>query len=169
MTTGSAIPLRWARIESRHLLALIDQFLELLRDTEIDGDPALDRLTPAVYPADADASAEFAAATSANLLDRRAADAQIVRVRLAPVADGAGDEQVDMLVPDAELEPWLRTLTALRLVLAARLGISAADAHDPEDPRFGVYDWLGYRLETLIQAADALDEESPGSVPPTAP
>ena len=28
------------------------------------------------------------------------------------------------------------------------------DSHDGQDARFGVYDWLGYRLETIIVAAD---------------
>ncbi len=44
-----------------------------------------------------------------------------------------------------------------RLVLATRLGIRSDDDHDPADPRFGVYDWLGYRLDGLVQAATADD------------
>jgi hypothetical protein len=41
-------------------------------------------------------------------------------------------------------------------VLATRLGIVDEDALDEDDPRRGVYDWLGYRLEGLIQSADEL-------------
>ena len=49
---------------------------------------------------------------------------------------------------------WLRTLAAIRLVLASRLGIEVAEDHDPDDPRFGIYDWLGYRLDGLVAAVD---------------
>ena len=51
---------------------------------------------------------------------------------------------------------WLRTLTALRLVLASRLGIAHEDDHDEADPRFGIYDWLGYRLDSLVRALDGM-------------
>jgi hypothetical protein len=38
-------------------------------------------------------------------------------------------------------------------VLATRLDIQSEADHDVEDPRFGVYEWLGYRLDGLVQAA----------------
>ena len=61
------------------------------------------------------------------------------------------------MIPGEAIDAWLRTLTALRLVIANRLGIeSDDDTHDPEDPRYGVYDWLGYRLDGLVRAADEL-------------
>ena len=44
-------------------------------------------------------------------------------------------------------------LAAIRLVLATRLGIRSEEDHDEDDPRFGIYDWLGYRLDGLVQAA----------------
>ncbi|WP_231820986.1 DUF2017 family protein [Microbacterium resistens] len=151
-----------ARLEGRHLADLVEQFLEILADTDLEQDPGLDRLTPAVYPDDPEASAEFARATSDDLLDRRAADARIVRAGLERFTadDGAPDDMdpLDVVIADAELDAWLRTLTALRLVIASRLGIETDAPHDPEDPRFGVYDWLGYRLEGLIEAADARDD-----------
>ena len=160
MTTEAALRVRLARMEGQHLVTLIDQFLELLRDTGIGEDEALDRLTPAVYPDDSEASAEFAEATSADLLDRRAADARVVRTGVQPLLEDPGHGETDLLVPSGDIDAWLRTLTALRLVIATRLGIAQGDAHDPEDPHFGVYDWLGYRLDLLVEAADALDEES---------
>lgn len=157
MTTGSAIPMPLALIEVRQLVALIDQFLELLQDSEIGQDSALDRLTPSAFPADPEASAEFAEATAADLLDRRAADARVMRAGLQPFLEGHENERRDLLVPASEIDAWMRTLTALRLILATRLGVVRGDEHEPEDPRFGVYDWLGYRLDLLIEAADALD------------
>ena len=55
-----------------------------------------------------------------------------------------------------DLQAWLRTLAALRLVLASRLGITTEDDHDGDDPRFGIYDWLGFRLDGLVRAADEM-------------
>ena len=54
----------------------------------------------------------------------------------------------------------MRTLAAVRLVVASRLGIETEDddaearADDDEDGRFGVYDWLGFRLDGIVQALD---------------
>jgi kynurenine formamidase len=48
----------------------------------------------------------------------------------------------------------IESLAAVRLVLASRLGIERPEDHDAEDPRFGIYDWLGYRLDGLIRAVD---------------
>ena len=60
-------------------------------------------------------------------------------------------EQTDIRLDPDEVQAWLRTLAAIRLVLATRLGIEGADDHDEDDPRFGIYDWLGYRLDGLVQ------------------
>lgn len=171
MTAG--IRLSLAAVEGLHLAGLLDEFTSLLQDAIEEADPALDRLTPQAYPGDAAASAEFAAGTRDDLLDRRAADAAVVRHALDDlVEDFASDRAADgsdpreILIPIREIDSWLRTLTALRLVIADRLGITAddagrqntttspVDAHDPDDPRFGVYDWLGYRLDGLIERAD---------------
>ncbi|WP_243225480.1 DUF2017 family protein [Microbacterium sp. CIAB417] len=158
MNDGIRISL--AAIEGHHLARLVDEFARLLsaEATEDAADPALARLAPDAYPEDAEASLAFTAATQDDLLDRRASDAAVVRAALTgftvePDGGGAHAPQ-EIEIPDAEIDAWLRTLTALRLVLAARLGIIVEDDLPEEDPRRGVYDWLGYRLETLIQAAD---------------
>ena len=155
---GSGITVPIDQIEAQHLTRLIAQFLELLRDAGADRDTALDRLTPAVYPEDADASAEFARATSADLMDRRAADARTVQAGLDALGDDADDASRELLLDPSEVDAWMRTLAALRLVIASRLGIDKAPAPDPEDPRLGVYEWLGYRLELIVEAADEGDE-----------
>lgn len=170
------IRLSLAAVEGLHLAGLLDEFTSLLQDAIEDADSALDRLTPQAYPDDAAASAEFAAGTRDDLLDRRAADAAVVRQALDDlVQDFASDRPAgrsdprEILIPLREVDSWLRTLTALRLVIAERLGITApsadpqsttsspADVHDPDDPRFGVYDWLGYRLDGLIERADEIE------------
>ncbi|MGM7665674.1 DUF2017 family protein [Microbacterium sp. A93] len=153
-------------IEGTHLVNLLDEFRELL-STEIMGDgphdPGLARLTPNPYPDDAEAAQSFTAVTREELLDRRSADAAVVRASLFSFAVDPSDLEDDevlashqVIIPESEIDAWMRTLTALRLVIAARLGIAHEDTIDDEDPRRGVYDWLGYRLDTLIDAADAL-------------
>ena len=58
------------------------------------------------------------------------------------------------MIATADVDAWLRTLTAIRLVVATRLGITSDDEQSGDDGRHDVYDWLGYRLELLIEAAD---------------
>lgn len=155
--TGSGIRLPMPSIEAQNLTELVSQFLDLLRETGVGEDAALNRLTPAAYPEDADASAEFADATRADLLDRRAADARVVQAGLASLGEKPGLPD-ELVISAPEVDPWLRTLAALRLVIASRLGIEDEPASDPEDPRLGLYEWLGYRLDLLVEAADELDE-----------
>ncbi len=66
-------------------------------------------------------------------------------------------ELVDLRLEPEELRAWLRCLAAIRLVLATRLDIRSEDDHDVDDPRFGIYEWLGYRLDGLVQAASDED------------
>lgn len=151
------------RIEADHLADLVTQFSELLGESQTDAadsaiDPAVARLVPDVYPDDAEASSDFRRATQSDLLGRRAADAQRVLADLSGTPDPHTDDDaarpVDIALDDDGVRAWMRTLTAIRLVIASRLGIEDEDDRDEDDPRFGVYDWLGYRLEGLIQASE---------------
>lgn len=153
------------RIEADHLADLVGQFSELLAESRDDAtDPAITRLVPEAYPDDPEASLEFRRATESDLLGRRAQDAGRVLHDLGHAGiDGSEtpepseDESarpVDIALDDEGVRAWMRTLTALRLVIASRLGIDTEDDRDDDDPRFGVYDWLGYRLEGLIQASE---------------
>jgi uncharacterized protein (DUF2384 family) len=154
--TDRIVMLTLTRIEATHLADLVRQFADLVDSTPSTPDPAIDRLTPEVYPDDPEASREFRAVTRADLLRRRAHDARLVLDDLSRV-ERVQDElaPVDVALEGDHVESWLRTLAALRLVIASRLGIvEDDDRHDPEDPRYGVYDWLGYRLEGLVQAAE---------------
>lgn len=148
------------RIEAAHLAGLVTQFDELLDDTA-SGDPAVARLVPAVYLDDVDAEREFRRLTEDDLLDRRRVDAGIVLGSLraaAAIPDDPADpallESVALPLDAAQAQAWLRTLAAVRLVLAERLGIEGDDDHHEDDPRFGVYDWLGYRLHGLVTALE---------------
>jgi hypothetical protein len=151
-----------SRIEARHLADLVTQFTELLQETDdASDDPAVARLVPSAYPEDASADREFRHATEHELLDRRRDDAHrvltgLATVGIAPETDAGEDaDVVDIALTPDDARAWMRALAAIRLVIASRLGVETEDDHDAEDPRFGVYDWLGYRLEGLVQAVDA--------------
>lgn len=153
-------------LEAAHLTDLVEQFAALIADTVDDpalDDPAIRRLVPDAYRDDPSAAAEFRELTQDDLLDRRRDDAGLVLttlqrdgVTLRPqtVADDATEAFVVEL-DGTTVAAWLRTLASIRLVMATRLGIASEDDRgDPDDPRFGVYDWLGFRLEGLLQALE---------------
>jgi hypothetical protein len=161
------VVLELTRMEAAHLSGLVTQFAELLEDAgSASGDPAISRLVPDAYSDDADAAKDFREMTERDLLDRRRQDAGLVLGTLqesAALPRGAEDddavllELVDVRLGPDSLRAWLRCLAAIRLVLATRLGIQSEDDHDVDDPRFGVYEWLGYRLDGLVQAASGED------------
>lgn len=157
------VVLSLAVLEGVHLARLVDDFRDLLTDRAAD-DPAVRRLTPSAYPDDEEAARAFSESTRDDLLDRRLADAMTVRSALIPFdvdVEPLSEEDAlaprDLVISEDDLDAWLRTLTAIRLVIADRLGITAEDQSN-EDGRGDIYDWLGYRLEVLIQAADEVDE-----------
>lgn len=159
------------RVEALHLSQMTQQFQELLEATaDASSDDAVARLVPEGYLDDDAAAREFRRLTERELLDRRRTDAgrvlDILRPTLpvTPLAsdDPALTEEVVVHASADDVSALLRTLTAIRLVLATRLGVQADDDHDSADPRFGIYDWLGYRLDSLVAAIDP-DAEGRGS------
>lgn len=163
---SAPLELELSLIEAAHLTDLVEQFLEVLdggTDDDPTDDPAVARLVPDAYRDDDAAASEFRRLTQSDLLDRRRDDAQRVAwtllrdgERLSPgsLEPEAFDDRLRVTLDSESARAWLRTLTALRLVLASRLGISTDDDHADDDPRFGVYDWLGYRLDGLVRALD---------------
>ncbi|WP_314451210.1 DUF2017 family protein [uncultured Microbacterium sp.] len=146
-------------LEALHLAGIVGQFRDLLADTRSAADPAVTRLLPDAYPDDGAASREFRRLTGGDLLERRGQDAATVLRTLG--IDGADldptsdpDATIAVALGEGEALAWMRTLSAVRLVLATRLGIQTEDDHQPDDPRFGVYDWIGYRLDGLMTALD---------------
>lgn len=160
-------------LEAEHLAGLIEQFIELVSGSRtepasesmgvetlpLDDDPAVRRLVPDAYPDDSEASGEFRRLTASELLDRREQDAALVLASLTSAVDALDEHQpatatMLLALDDEAVSAWMKTLTALRLVLASRLDIRTEADNDPEDPRFGVYEWLGYRLEGLLTATE---------------
>lgn len=125
-------------------------------------DPALARLFPAAYEDD-DEAAEFRSLTEQGLLNRKLQDALVVTSSLAligqidPEAETSLDPVEVQIAPD-QLPGWVRTLTALRLAIAARIGIESVSDHaqllENEDSRgtILVYDWIGAILDSLLRS-----------------
>jgi hypothetical protein len=149
---------RFEREEADLLLSLALEALELAQaagapDAAL-ADPGLGRLLPDAYPDDPEASAEFRRFTAAGLASRKEQNARTVMESLA-VAGGTG--KVEVVLDPAQALAWLRTITDLRLVLAARLGIlqdgDEGDIHDEESAmQRAVYDWLAAVQELLVLA-----------------
>lgn len=118
-------------------------------------DPVVRRLFPDAYGDDRGASEEFHRYTAA---DQRRARLQAAHVVLADLA-ATGEGRRKLRVASTDVDAWLKTVNAVRLSLAVRLGIEAESDHDElealpaRDPRtyvLAVYDWLGYVLESLL-------------------
>lgn len=176
---GSLIRIRLSGVEVELLASLVGQLGELI-EADADqpapassdpfdlwqaefttpvpldrSDPVITRLFPDAYPDDPVASAEFRRLTQARQRNDRREQAELVLAALAESQGGQRPVQVQL----ADLEAWLKTLAALRLSLASRLGIRTADdiepleALDDDDPRgyvYRVYEWLAYLTEALV-------------------
>jgi len=156
---GRIVVLEISSLEALHLAGIVGQFRDLVTGARHDDDPAVARLVPDAYPDDEAASREFRRLTANDMLARRADDARTVLATLgmdgtAVDPESDADATIAVALSEIEAQAWMRTLSAVRLVLATRLGIHEDDDHDPDDPRFGVYDWIGYRLDGLVTALD---------------
>lgn len=160
--TGRRVSLELTLLEAAHLSDLLAQFEEVVAERDAR-DPAIRRLVPDAYRDDADAAAEFRRLTQDDILERRLTDAGVVRASLRRDGRDLDPAELDRTQAEdalvVELTPevagaWLRTLAALRLVLAERLGVTGEDHDGDGDPRFGVYEWVGYRLDVLVRALD---------------
>ena len=155
--------------------------------TDRHDDPAIARLLPNAYSGDDDASREFRQLTERGLASRKIDNAVIVLHSLekiaaeahvtpsvaddadaATVPDDASalfeayqdDAGTEIALDDPTAIAWLRTLTDIRLTIAARLGIESDDdtVDDTDDAALvlaDVYNWLGLITESLVEAVDS--------------
>lgn len=170
--------------DEAHLLdQLVDQLIELLRShsgtaldpdplfasLEVGGsdetpeDPALARLFPDAYEGSEEAS-QFRRVTEQGLLNRKLQDAVEVSSALGLGALPSADEDqepdpIEVEINEAALPSWVRTLTSLRLAIAARLGLEEEADHArlfADDETRGtvlVYDWLAAIIDSLLRMA----------------
>jgi hypothetical protein len=157
----AAFTAEFTEVEVEILQQLIGELTDVI-DTSNTADPhssqqaILDRLFPAAYHDDADAEAEFRRFTSTGLADRKVGNAQAVCDSLT-AAERRGTHVV-LELSAAQCQPWLRTLTDLRLTLAVALGIDSEDEVPPataeEEWLADVYNWLGFVQECVVAAVD---------------
>ncbi len=136
--------------------------LEVGGSDEIPEDPALARLFPDAYEGDSEAS-QFRRVTEQGLLNRKLQDALAVSGELGVEAVAGLDasnvepEQVEVQITAQSLPVWVRTLTALRLAIAARIGLSAESDHaqlSTDESTRGtvlVYDWLAAIIDSILR------------------
>ncbi len=145
---GGIVEARFADAERQVLRSLALQVVTLLESrTEAQGDPAIVRLLPAGYREDDEAAEEFRRYTESELAQSKTANARTVVASL---------DSDPSLLDAADWNAWLRTLTDIRLALAARLGIEHDEDEgdlSTEDGRAmrDVYDWVGYVQEALLR------------------
>lgn len=120
-------------------------------------DPALARLFPEAS-SDEEVAGEYRRLMEAELRTQKAAEAELVLAALRPAV---GEAEPEVRIVAAEVDPWLRTLNALRLVLGARLEITddedaeeidGLDEDDVRAPTADVYHWLGHVQGGLLDA-----------------
>ncbi|MCU1404643.1 MAG: hypothetical protein JWQ43_946 [Glaciihabitans sp.] len=153
-TKGGGATAVFTAQESDILTTLLRQLAELVENRGQAGtDSALERLLPDAYRDNPEDAAEFRRFTEDDLASRKVRNA---RAALDTLAVDARRRKITVTLDAAGVQSWLRTLTDLRLTLAARLDISA-DGELPAsaDPMgHAVYEWLGYLQETLVVAID---------------
>lgn len=120
-------------------------------------DPVVRRLFPDAYAGDRGAAEEFHRFTADEQRRGRLAAAHEV------LADLAATRGRRLVVPAERFEAWLKTINAVRLSLAVRLGIESEGDHEEleelgdQDARtyvLDIYDWLAFLLESLLEAVN---------------
>ena len=134
------------------LRAMAAQF-SVAEAAELPDDPILARLLPDAYADDVKASGEFRRYTEIGLRSGKVAAAQTVLDTL-PASGGR------IRLSAADAQAWLRALNDVRLSLGVVLGVTDdfddtvrnLPADDPRAAYIGVYQWLAYLQESLVEA-----------------
>ncbi len=134
--------------EERELLAGLPAQLRALLDEDPD-DPALRRLFPPAYAEDPEKESEYRRLMGDDLRERHLSALAILEETAA--TDHLTEEQA---------HGWLAALNDLRLVLGTRLDVSeetlegedAADPDDPEVAALGLYHYLSWLQDQMVEA-----------------
>ncbi len=141
----------------------LEELVSMDSPREPPSDPALLRLLPDARTDDAEANAEFRRFTEKGLRKAKVDAAFIVVQTVGELdpEDATGEAAIEFELTGEEARAWLRCLTDLRLTLAARLELTADDdeatwlalpENDPRGSLYRIYGWLGYQLESLLEA-----------------
>jgi hypothetical protein len=148
----------------------LEELVGLDGPREVPEDPALRRLLPDGVRDDAESAAEFRRFTERSLRQAKIADATAVLTAVKgaaeelpeTAAEGVGQvEDLEFELGPDEVRSWMRCLTDMRLTLAERLGVEGDDDErwealpddDPQAAVHDIYQWLGYLLESLLDAS----------------
>jgi hypothetical protein len=139
--------IRLEAVESALLTTLLDD-LEGALQTLPGEDPVRQRLFPAAYPGDDEATEEFRLLTEDSLRDGKAQRLGDCRAELP-----SGEGEIDL--DEEAAQRWLTVLNDLRLVIGTSLDVSEDDdpAIDPADPDAqlrAIYQWLTALQDSLI-------------------
>ena len=143
---GGSLRLRLPRDERDLLRTLPAQLRSLLEESPED--PSLERLFPPAYD-DADSEAEYRRLMRDELLDGR-------RRALATLEETLESDRLSA----EQAQAWLTALNDLRLVLGTRLDVredellERLDPADPRAPALGVYAYLSWLQEQLVEALE---------------
>lgn len=109
-------------------------------------DPAFRRLFPVAYAQDADKEAEYRELVGDELVQNRLASIELAAAALH-------EQRID----EERLLALMGAVNDLRLVLGTRLDVSeetdlAVDPRDPQASAYALYGYLGFLLETCVDA-----------------
>ena len=134
--------------DERDILRTLPAQLRSLLD-EAPEDPSLERLFPPAYD-DLESEAEYRQLMRDELLDGRRRALEVVEETV----------EHDRLSPE-QAQAWLTALNDLRLVLGTQLGVrddellERLDPADPRAPALGLYAYLSWLQEQLVEALEA--------------
>jgi hypothetical protein len=137
--------------ESHLLRELLGQMRDLLR-AEDRKDPVIARLYPPAYDDAPDAEA-YRELIGNDLKDAKLSALEDVAERI----DGEPGPLAE-LIPEDEVDSWLRVFTDLRLAIGTRIDVTEEildEDIDPKDPRAAALSelhWLGWMQESMLHA-----------------
>lgn len=143
--------------------------LEVGGGDHLPEDPALARLLPNAYRND-EAATAFRRVTERGLINRKIEDTLTVSTAISAGSPDNANPDIangtEVTINQETLGPWLRTITALRLSIAARIGLEQASDHDvlaADDEHAStlvIYDWLAAIIDLMLRFSEVLGEET---------
>jgi hypothetical protein len=133
--------------DERRMLATVLPQLKAALEGDASADPAFKRLFPVAYAQDPEHEEEYRSLVGDDLVTTRVANVETVLSTVSATK-----------LSEDELFAWMGAVNDLRLVLGTRLDVSeetdlAVDPSHPDAAAYGLYAYLGWLLELLVDAA----------------